>query len=275
MSHTQTRTQTNLSDNMLRFSKMARIGSVSRPTGMPKVTSILLVSISDSKLEEFPETSEPSNDSLVYVQSKRSTLYHKDKSCNSLSLSNIPIEVSTKSTKFNKLKPCKKCSMSNIMSTTLLGDTKHSVCEVYNDVVHNTNNYKRVFCCYDYEYGSTDIGTKDNVSVNMKTGTVECTCDAYEKGDVCAHMKFIIEKVTGNPKWLDALYEYGGLDVSQIGKFISEIDVATESFGISGRKCFACQNYIHGTQSAGVVESCGSTKNRRMYHKECMTILGL
>lgn len=274
MSHTRTRIQPNSSSYMARPTKVARMGGMSRTTGLTKTTPILLVSILNPSLEELPKPPAPSPVEIVYVQSKRSTIYHTDKSCNSLSTLFPPLEMSTKSMKFVNLKPCKKCITSTTSTITTSPMTSDGAKQTDSENENITNHDKRVFCCYEFEYNNINNGVNENVSVDMKTGMVDCTCNAYEKGDVCSHMRFIIEKVTGNPEWLDALYEYGGLEVGQIDKFIKDIENVTVSFGVSGRKCFACQNYIHGTQSAGVIDAGGPTGNRKMYHKDCMTILG-
>jgi len=107
------------------------------------------------------------------------------------------------------------------------------------------------------------------VKVDNKTADIECDCDAFEEGDLCPHLRFVLTRVMGCDRWMDMLYEYGGFEGADVDGFLSDLAEAVSAIDATKRRCFACLHYVNG------LHIFHEPSSGRVYHKECFHRLSM
>ena len=177
-----------------------------------------------------------------FIQSSTSKVYHTRAKCGSARCSIQISEVSC------GLRPCKRCG--HLASSAETKPSSHK------DVQGETLTFR----CLDIQ-----TGKHTTVSIDLKGGLVECSCEAFGEGEVCRHIRFVLGQVVGKEGWIHALYEYGGLEPDQLVTF--RADLESSGHATSGRRCFACQKYVHGLHAVMGPDA------KTPYHKECFALI--
>lgn len=181
-----------------------------------------------------------STDETYFVQSSKAQVFHSKPRCGS---SRCAIRYGPHSLP-DHLRPCKRCSPTNPTSSS----PKSSEDEA--------SSY--VFQCIDLSNRHTF-----DVKIDQPTGDISCSCSAFDEGELCAHIRFVLQRVLDSERWLDTLYEYGGFDEGQTRDFLGTIGEVFTSLHKRKRRCFACLQYVNGLHPR--VDSASG----RIYHQEC------
>lgn len=178
-------------------------------------------------------------ESLVYyVGSERSKVFHTKARCGSTTCGltyNHP-------TLPPHLRPCKRCD--------------------FPENLDQSNETSLTFECLDLGKGQVFF-----LDLDRESAELVCSCPAFEEGELCLHLRFVMNQVLGLHKWGDILYEYGGFDEDQGEGFLKDLDEWLATREERKRRCFACQTYVSG------LHAIQDPVHDRIYHQDCFSLI--
>ena len=219
---------------------------------------VLLLDIGSSTSSRLSTTKDKPNTSsgdptAYFVKSSKARVFHIAPKCGS-SLCSLVFEPHDLP---SHLRPCKRCCPLHMAPNTCAQQVENEPL-VNDDFSAKDNSSYFFFQCIDL--WETRVY---EVQIDETTADISCSCDAFETGDLCIHIRFVLQKVLDADKWLNILYEYGGFDGSHVVDFLLDLKCWVDTLTTRKRRCFACLDYVNGLHSEF------DSDIGRLYHKEC------